>query len=190
MNEEKKWHPVSSCKGVGPNTLIFSTKSFSWRFLRQFINFLSTHFWNKERQRKERGVPKHIKIKACRVYVVLYPSPLCSQSSHSFRDAVHPSCVSSRVARRRAIVSRGPRYRDHSEKLESMEVEPEILRDNDAKRKRERTAVQGKVTLRSLNHYNRISRDKESNLRFEVARHFYRRRKENCRRRNIGKNPL
>lgn len=103
---------------------------------------------------------------------------------------MHPSCVRSGVARRRAVVSRGPRYRDHSEKLESMEVELEILRDNDAKRERERTAVQGKVTLRSLNHYNRISRDKESNLRLEVERHFRRRRNEGCRSRNIGKNPL
>lgn len=51
---------------------------------------------------------------------------------------MHPSYVSSSVARRRVGVSPGPRYRDHSEELESMEVEPEILRDNDAKRERER----------------------------------------------------
>lgn len=52
--------------------------------------------------------------------MVLFPPTLCRHSTRSFRYILHPSWVSGGEARRRVLLSHGPRYKEHSEELESM----------------------------------------------------------------------
>jgi hypothetical protein len=92
MKQEEKWHSVSRYKGEGESLSSFVQKVLV-RGFPGIYQFLSTHSWIKKRESKEREIPKHIKMKDCRVYVVLYPSPLSRQPAYSFRDALHPSCA-------------------------------------------------------------------------------------------------